>query len=145
MSAKMLIAISAMVFAASGAIAGGQPPAHSGHFKPVISVTPPPGPDGTLGMAILSAVVANDGTVVRGAGVTGASSLSTGDYEVDFNRDVSACTYPASIGDTGAGVARGLIDVATRAGNPSGVFVQTFDLTGAAANEPFQVLIFCTK
>jgi hypothetical protein len=128
----------------------GQPPAHTGHFKPFVSATPPPGPDGTLGMAVLSAVVGADATVARGAGVTGAIHAFTGGYEVDFNRDVTACTYVASIGVIADSETEGETDVASRTGTPNGVWVETYPLGATTAvddriDKSFHLLVFCAK
>lgn len=146
MLTKLLIAISATVFAAGAAMAGAQPPAGAGHFKPFVSPSASPSPDGTLGMAILSAVVNSDATIARGAGTTGSIHLGTGLYEVDFNRDVSACMYDVTVGTTSDGSTTGVATDATRAGNVSGVFVETFDATGGATNDKsFHLVVFCAK
>jgi hypothetical protein len=49
------------------------------------------------------AVVASNGTLVRGAGATGASKPATGTYVVTFSRDISACSYTATSLDTASG------------------------------------------
>ena len=59
-------------------------------------------PKGFHGVAILSAVVAANGTLVRGSGVFSATNLAAGDYEVIFKRNVRRCTYIATIGLDGS-------------------------------------------
>ena len=51
----------------------------------------------------LSAVVAADGTLVRGKGATTASNMGSSTYWVFFNRDVSQCAYTATTSDGYAG------------------------------------------
>lgn len=128
------------------AIAAEQPLAHSGHFRPMLVVPSPPGADGTLGMAILSSVVKSDGTIFRSAGATAATQLATGEYEVDFDRDVSGCAYISTVGSATAGaVDRGQSDVAPRVGNPNGVYVETLDSGGNYYSLPFHLIVFCVK
>jgi len=92
------------------------------------------------------AVLNASGTIVRMAGATGSSHLSTGTYQVVFKSDVSQCAYVATVGDPGAGAVSqpGIATVATRAGNNSALFIQTFDQSsGALADLPFQVVTYC--
>lgn len=83
-------------------------------------------------MALLAAFVDKDGTVGNGAGVTGAVNLLTGQYEVDFNRDVSNCLYSAN------GFAHTIIlDLEPKSGNPDGVFLGEVDTSGTFVDDPF--------
>jgi hypothetical protein len=50
----------------------------------------------------LWAVVTATGSLARNNGVTSATQLSTGDYEVVFNRDVTHCAYAATLGSPDA-------------------------------------------
>ena len=61
------------------------------------------------------------------------------------SRDVTACTYVASIGNPTAGALTpyGMISVVPRNGNANGVGVATLDTTGAAADRPFHLLVVC--
>jgi hypothetical protein len=100
--------------------------------------------DVACGKNALGAVVNTAGVLVRGMNTTGASHLAAGAYEVDFNRDVSGCSFVASLGDPGTGVApQGTATVAGRNGNTFGVFIQTFGLDGTQADRPFQLIVFC--
>ncbi|MFI6094147.1 hypothetical protein ACIA8G_01235 [Lentzea sp. NPDC051213] len=49
------------------------------------------------------AVVDNKGNLRRGSGVTGVKKVGYGQFEVTFDRDVSASSFVATIGDPGAG------------------------------------------
>ena len=92
----------------------------------------------------LDAVVDDAGTFIRGANSTGSSHLATGAYEVDFNRNVSNCSFVASVAQPHAGTAaQGTATVAGRAGQPLGVFVQTFDLGGTQVDRPFHLIVYC--
>lgn len=94
------------------------------------------------------AVVSSAGALVRGNGATGAVALSTGTYQVTFNKDVSKCGFAVTAGDPGAGAVSGpvIATVALRAGNVNGLFIQTFDqTTGALSNQPFHVANYCGK
>lgn len=102
------------------------------------------------GRAIVStderhAVIKDDGTVARrvGGAVTSAS-LGTGLYEVIFNRNITKCVYQATIGQDNAGSGpSGEIAITNRAGQVKGVFVNTYNSDGTAANKPFHVSVFC--
>jgi hypothetical protein len=105
--------------------------------------------DGMDGMdapvTVLWAVVnGTDGTLARGFAVTRTARLSTGNYEVIFDRDVTACGYVATVGNPGAGTTNGYADLAARAGSPNGVFIQTRDLMGAVADRNFHLQVACT-
>ena len=72
--------------------------------------------------------------------VGGAGS---GQYEVDFGRDIATCTAVATIGSSGAGASNGEINVSDRAGNAEAVFVDTNDSSGAAVDRGFRLVIVC--
>ena len=58
--------------------------------------------------------------------------------------DLTNCAFVASVAQPSNGVApQGTATVAGRAGNPLGVFVQTFDLTGAQVDRPFHLIVYC--
>jgi len=74
--------------------------------------------------------------------------LSTGTYAVTFSKNQATCAYVATPGDPGAGAVAGPIvaTVATRAGNPNALFIQTWDqTTGALSNQPFHVETYCGR
>jgi hypothetical protein len=86
------------------------------------------------------AVINVSGTTGRGSGVTGSAKLSgpAGQYEVVFNRDVTACSYQATMSIT-----QGEAVVQPRTGVPNGVFVGTYTSAGAAADRAFHLAVFC--
>lgn len=99
-------------------------------------------PGSGTGFSPLFAVVSSDGTLSRGNAVS-ARKFGDGGYEVIFNRDVTPCAFIATIGQPGAGSSSGQISVASRAGNANGVFVQTRDSAGIAADRPFHLVVVC--
>ena len=109
----------------------------------------PPGATGAMGQpgaqgdkgdlaTRLWAVINVSGTTGRGSGVTGSAKVATGQYEVVFNRDVTACSYQATMSiSPGEAVAQ------PRASVPNGVFVGTYTSAGAAADRAFHLAVFC--
>jgi hypothetical protein len=96
------------------------------------------------------AVVASDGVLVRSSSNAGAVTVdhvATGQYEVTFSENVSACAYEATIGDTGIAVpVQGQISVSgdVDSDNTGDVYVQTFDTTGLVATDmPFHLTVTC--
>lgn len=143
MSTKLASASIALALVSSAALAAQQPPAHTGHFNVFAPAHRPAALGPALGMAMLSATVDSNGTIVRGAGATGGSYVGTGTYEVDFDRDVSGCTYASTVGPSDSGSAQGQSDVAPRSGTADGVLVETLDSAGNSKDLPFHLIVFC--
>lgn len=95
------------------------------------------------------AVVNSSGNVVRHSGSSGVigTRLGTGTYNVLFTQtDVSDCAYTATIGDVGkASAIPGLITVSrgTVGDSSNDVQVQTFDISGKAADSAFHLYVSC--
>jgi hypothetical protein len=91
------------------------------------------------------AVVNSNGTLARGRGVTSVSRIGTGQYDVRFSRNITACTWEGTVGLGGFGgaAAPAIITVAGRIGTNNGLFVTTHGTTGAAADAPFHALVVC--
>jgi hypothetical protein len=90
------------------------------------------------------AVLNANGTLARGRSVTSVLKLGgLGNYEVVFNRDVTTCVYTATLGPSGGGSTFGEVNVASRAGNANGVFVDTNNSDGISADKPFHLLVNC--
>jgi len=96
-------------------------------------------------VGVLFAQVSATGTLDNssGGGVTVTKLAGGGNYEVDFGRDISHCAFVATIGPSGAGSAAGEVTVADRSGNVEAVFVDTNTSSGAAADQPFQLVVVC--
>jgi hypothetical protein len=86
----------------------------------------------------LWAVINVSGTTGRGSGVTGSAKVGTGQYEVVFNRDVTTCSYQATMS-----VTQGEVIAQPRSLVPNGVFVGTYTSAGAAADKAFHLAVFC--
>jgi hypothetical protein len=107
-------------------------------------------PDNTLGMALMSAVVNANGTLDRGSGVASSLRLGaagSGTYEVLFDREVSTCTFVASLGNSTFTTFLGEVSAVRRsgAGKENGVYVETNNSAGASADKPFHLIVFCAK
>jgi hypothetical protein len=108
--------------------------------------TGPAGPTGPQGPPAtkLWAVVLADGSLVRSSGATASSRITDGEYRVDFNQNVTACAYLATIGNPQAGgPPPGAIVTALRVGTTNAVYVATFDLAGTHADRNFHLAVFC--
>ena len=94
----------------------------------------------------LYAVVNSDGTLAR-AGCPGTAStlLNTGQYQVSFPRDITACGFVATVGlsSFGGSLPASTITEAGRTDNPDAVFIQTFDATGALSSLGFHLSVQC--
>jgi hypothetical protein len=93
------------------------------------------------------AVVNPDGTLARHGGACAGtvSSGGGGDYDVYFPKNIVNCAYVATIGSsTRSGtVAPGEIEVVGAAGTTNGVFVQTFNSSGAITASGFHLVVDC--
>lgn len=93
--------------------------------------------------APLWALVSAAGAITRNNGAAAASNTVAGEYQVTFNKDVSSCSYQATLAQADttdppsgeAGVAQG--------SSTSNVKVVTRDSDGTKANKPFHVLVNC--
>jgi hypothetical protein len=90
-------------------------------------------------------VVSSNGTLDRGKGVVSSARFGgAGAYEVIFDRDVTECSWVASIGtgDT-TETPRGFLRTALRNGNTSGVFVGTYTTANVANDRAFHLRLSC--
>lgn len=99
----------------------------------------------------LWAVVQADGGLRRGAGASAVARLAPGVYEVAFGRDVTDCSYGATIADPGDAefvFEPGLIAASRSATNPAAVRVETrrtpfFDPNVPPVDKPFHLALDC--
>ena len=98
-----------------------------------------------IGPAHVFAVVNAGGTALRGKALASSTTLSTGVYDVRFNRDTSLCSWVSTVGfGTFSGsTGPAMITITGRAGTNNGLFVTTFDSTGTPANLPFSADVIC--
>jgi hypothetical protein len=103
----------------------------------------PAGPQGPKGdpATALWAEISETGKVVKGSGVVNAKQpFGEGTYEVNFNRDVTGCTYQATSSDYPGMI----ILVEPRDNDPNGVYVETTEeVGGTQANNQFDLAVFC--
>jgi hypothetical protein len=100
----------------------------------------------TLGAAQMFATVNADGSIDRGAGVTSVNKHGLGAYDVAFDRDVSGCSYVANAGGAGVDVvAFGFASAVKSKSDVNIVVVLTANTSGAFADLPFQLLVFCAR
>jgi hypothetical protein len=96
----------------------------------------------------IEAAINSDGTIARSSEIVSAQKLGgfTGAYEVITTRNITACTWTATVGvSTFGGSTSGMLDTAGRSATTNGVFIQTRDVTGAAADRPFHLLVTCPR
>ena len=92
----------------------------------------------------LFAVVSDDGQLVRGQEATSAERLGTGLYHVNFNRNLSQCSWVGQIGSGDATpVIYGEMSIFLQTGNPNGLFVQTASSGGVLADRHFHLMVHC--
>ena len=96
------------------------------------------------GATPLAAVVAADGSVVRGSGVTSTNAklLGNGLYTVEFDRNLSDCVWVAQIGN-GDGTPIIYGEMSSWLEAPNGIFVQTASSGGVLADRPFHLIVHC--
>ena len=95
------------------------------------------------------AVVASDGTFVRGSSGVTATRSGTGTYIVRFGFNVRSCAYVASVGGTGTGTPPpdAFATVSSDASNLDGVSITTFNSENTTlpppTDEPFHLVVIC--
>lgn len=107
---------------------------HAGPTQVIIDVT-------GYYIAPMAAVVNSNGTLFHGSRVVSTTKLTLfgpGVYQVDFDRDVSHCTYTASDYAFPTGVL-----VEPRSGDANGVFVETVNAAGTNTDSTFYLTVTC--
>lgn len=84
------------------------------------------------------AEVNGTGGYVAGSRVTSTSQLSTGSYQVNFDRDVSGCAYQATSYSYG-----NVMLVEPRSGNARGVYVAATNKAGSLTDTQFYLTVTC--
>lgn len=105
--------------------------------------------DMRLGTIPLWARIASDGTIIASKGVTGASAgPSSGEYLIDFSRDITACAWLATATDNDSGARPpGYATVERKVADVDTLKVRTYDFSGLQtfpfANDGFTILVSC--
>jgi hypothetical protein len=115
------------------------------------------GADGAPATNLWASVNGNNGSIVRASGALSAAKRSTGMYIVQFNQDVSNCSYQATVGSgysywgnflpTPVGSAMAMPASVQNSGPtipiPDTVMVGTFDTSGTPVDDQFHLAVFC--
>ncbi len=134
--------LAALLVTAMGASALAGP----GHNQPQPGATPPAAHKPGVAHFSYFAVVSANGALKRGSGaVTAEQPEGKGTYAVSFVSDVTNCAYVVTPGefDSNGSLPAGGTTVVGRSGDPTAIFITTFDNTGAAKNMPIHVDIGC--
>jgi hypothetical protein len=96
------------------------------------------GEPGQSATALWAVVSGGSGGLVRSSGATSSRKRNTGEFEVVFDRDVSACSYQVTMASTpGVAVAE------PKTANADGVVVESFESGGNLADKTFYLAVFC--
>lgn len=89
----------------------------------------------------MAAVINANGTVKDGNRVTSSAKLvGSGNYEVIFDRNITQCAIQATLSNLSG---KGYAVVDPRTGKANGVFVATYDETGALQDARFNLEVTC--
>ena len=104
----------------------------------------PQGPQGEPGAAASKrwAVVAADGTLIRGSGVAAVARTAAGSYDVSFTDGVGGCAYVGTLALGETAGATGQIGVGS-AEAATTVRVETETSTGSNADRSFHLAVLC--
>lgn len=97
-------------------------------------------------LGVLFAQINSDGSVANSSGGVTATAIDTGNYEVDFGRDISNCAATATVGTANVGGARGVVSqLNERSNNPEALWVRTVDDADNLLDQnlPFQLIVVC--
>lgn len=102
------------------------------------------GLDALVVPTVLRAVVAADGSLVRGTAGASSSQTGTGLYTVGFGRDLTQCAWVTSIGSgDGTPVPPGETHSSLAPGETSSLLQQISSSAGVLTNRPFHVIVSC--
>ena len=89
-----------------------------------------------VGAGMFFAVVTASGNVAYSLGVAEVNRIQTGVFAVTFTRKINTCSSVATITGSTAGYA-------TATASKELLTVRTFNMSGTAANLPFNVTVLC--
>jgi hypothetical protein len=106
--------------------------------------TGPQGPAGASGSS-LWAVINPTGTLARGAGVLSVSHTATGYYRIQFNKNITACAWLATVGSATSVTSFAFIETELQSGTTDTVHVEVRDTADAniAVDRGFHLAVFC--
>lgn len=93
----------------------------------------------------VTAVIRADGSEHRGRGLDSSNRLGDGVYEVFFDRSIKKCAWTGTVGlgSFSGSTGPAMITITGRVGTKNGLFVTTFDGTGAPTDLPFHTVVVC--
>jgi hypothetical protein len=97
-------------------------------------------------IGVLFAEVNANATLANSSGgvtVTRVGAVGAGNYEVDFGRNITACTSVTMLGGATTNVAGGEVSSVDRSTNVEALFVDTNTSAGAAADLLFHAVVVC--
>ena len=95
-------------------------------------------------IGVLFAEVSSTGTLTNSSGGVTTVSHGGGSYDVDFARNIAACTAVATLGpSTGSILPPGEVSLTDTPSNAESVSVITWDSDGTSANKPFRLVVVC--
>jgi hypothetical protein len=95
-------------------------------------------------IGVLFAEVKADGTLDNSSGGVTTVSHGSGNYDVDFARNIAACTAVATPGpSTGSILPSGEVSLTDTPGNAESVSVITWSSDGTSTNKPFRLVVVC--
>ena len=105
----------------------------------------PTGPAGPAGAAAVGlwAVVNPAGTFGRQSGALSVSHPAVGNYRVQFNRNITACAWLATIGSATTLTSFGFVETELASGTTDQVHVETRSTGGIAADRGFHLAVLC--
>ena len=104
--------------------------------------------DGSQGMALMSAVVSPEGSLVRGTGAVSVVRSETGVYFVTFDRSTRDCSYFGSIGHAVPDGSTQNVLITANPGPlnwPNAVYVVIRALNSALVDSHFHVQVMCWR
>jgi hypothetical protein len=112
----------------------------------------PQAADGTLGVALMAAVICSGGGLVRGTGVVSQGRTLNGIYYVVFERSVADCSYVATAASATPTLPpvtfppNAVASVSPVVGNAARVnVIMRSNSTSSLVNAAFHLFVFCWK
>lgn len=144
------LTMAGITLAAAAALTGGllTSAAHAGPSAPNTNNPNPSSAGITADAAVpqrVFAVVNADGTKLRGKAVASTTLLSTGVYDVRFNRDISTCSWVGMVGrgDFVGTTGPGVVTATGRNGTNNGLYIDVYGSDYVHANLPFHIDVIC--
>jgi hypothetical protein len=95
-------------------------------------------------IGVYFAQIFGPGIVSNSSGGVTVAKVGTGEYEVDFHRNVSQCAFTATVGTATTLVSDGIVtSVADVSGNANAVAVETTNTAGTATDKSFHLIVVC--